>query len=207
MLNISTELHIQDTTKTDKRGLVRGVINEEKSGGFVGSFEEARFTVMADQEIVVFFEQRRKFMQQAGRVIEVQSGQTGLTFAFETIGEAVSAEDREFYRTSAVSAEIDASIGVETSCRMVDVSATGFAYIGKKEHAIGATIDAMVSHEGKEFSGTMSVQSVRDLGILGIRHGVRYLENEADAGTLRNGLQMISLKVEREMLQRKSGNS
>ncbi len=207
MLNNNSELHIQDPSKTGKRWLVRGVIIEEMNGGFVVSFEEARFTVTVAQEIVVYYEHQRKFMQQAGRVIELQSSENGLMFVFEAIGEAVSAEEREFYRTSAISAEIDASIDAEARCRMVDVSATGFAYIGKNKHAIGATVDAMVTHEGKDFSGTMSVQSVRDLGILGIRHGVRYRENEAAAGTLRNGLQMISLKVERAMLQRKSGNS
>lgn len=205
MLGINTEIHIQNPNSPGKRDLVRGVISDQQDGGFVAEFEQARFPVTVDQKIVLFYESRRKFMQQSARVMEVHGVSGVLTFAFEAVGKPVSAEDREHYRTPAVSAVIDIRVGGEDGCRMVDISATGFAYIGRNEHAIGTILEVSVNHDDVEYSGTMSIQSVRNLGILGIRHGLRYLDDGASAGTLKGGLQGISLKLERAMLQRKSG--
>ena len=88
---------------------------------------------------------------------------------------------------------------------MVDLSATGFGMISKHRYPVGKTLQAGLMHEGEALNGAMTVQSVRDLGPLGIRYGLRYSEAESTNSALRKGLQEVSRRVEREMLRRRSG--
>ncbi len=207
MLRPDSEIHIQDPAKTGKRYLHTGRVQELEPGGLTMIFEKPRFRVEAGQEIVVFYNHRRKFVQQAAKVAELQQGEQELVLNIELVGEAVSAEGREHYRVSTISADLFARLGDEDLCPLVDISATGFAIIARSEHVLGETEHAVVEFIGETYEGKVCVQSVRELGRGRIRYGMRYLEEEASCGTLKTGLQKISLAVERTLLQNQSGLS
>ncbi len=205
MLTTDQDLFTKAPGSTFDNWLYRGSVTGFEGEKAVAVFKDVPFTLTPDQEFIVYFEHRRKFMQQSARVACVREADPALVVELELKGEPVSAENRENYRVSTISANVGARVADEHECQMVDISVAGFGVVAKAEHLMGTTIETSVSHDDQEFSGTMLIQSVRDLGRNGMRYGLRYLEDEAAAGTLRTGLQRISLQVEREMLRRKSG--
>lgn len=207
MLPTDTEIHIQDPTKAGARVLHRGTVAATTGEVVTAAFGDVRFALGADQPIALFFEQKRKFVQQSARVAAVLETDPRLVVELVTTGEPVSAEEREFYRISTVSAEVEADVNGEAGCALVDVSSMGFAIIARAIHGPGAVVTSSLRYGGKEHRGTVCVQSVRDIGRGLIRYGLRYLDDEASAGNLKDGLRQVSLAVERAMLQRRSGNS
>ena len=207
MLKTDSELYIQNPTVADKRSLHFGTVAEQGPDGPVVMFRDVRFSVEPDQDVVIFYNQKRKFVQQAAKVVEVMDSEGQLVFSLQTVGDAVSAEGREHYRVSTASADIHARLEHEENCTLVDISATGFAVIAHKEHALGATASAAVHFRGETFEGTVCIQSVRDIGRGRIRYGMRYLDDDAAAGTLKTGLQKVSIAVERDLLKNQSGKS
>ena len=207
MIPTDTELHIQDPTKTGARVLYRGTVAATTGEMMTAAFGGIRFAVDADQPIAIFYEKKRKFVQQPARVAAVLETDPRLIVELVTTGEPVPAEERESYRVSTVSADVEADIHGESGCALVDVSAMGFAVIARAIHGQGAIVTSSLRYGGEEHMGKVCVQSVRELGRGLIRYGLRYLDDETSAGSLKDGLRQVSLAVERAMLQRRSGNS
>ena len=207
MLRADSELYIQNPTVTDRRALHIGTVTDSGPETMTLSFEDVRFELAADQEIVIYFTVKRKFMQQAAKVVEMVANEAEHTqvCVVRTVGETVSAEGREHYRVSTVSANIKARLGKEKDCTLVDISAAGFAVICHTEHELGSTDHASVEYQGETYEGTVCIQSVRDIGRGRIRYGMRYLDDEAAAGTLKTGLRKVSIAVERQLLKNQSG--
>jgi hypothetical protein len=207
MLKVDSELHIQDPSIQNKRYLHKGTVLEVTGDAIIAAYANSRFEIENEQEVAVFYNHNRKFLQQAAKVLDVLDDETQLVLKIETRGDPVSAEGREHYRVSTASADIKATIGDEGDCALVDISAMGFAVITHQNLNLGSSVTAAVTYVGEDYSGTVCVQSVRDLGRGRIRYGMRYLEDESQAGTLRTGLQKICIAVERELLKNQSGRS
>lgn len=205
MLKKDSDLHIQDPRVTDKRSLHYGTVAETGVDHVTVRFADVRFEVEPDQDIVIYYSLKRKFMQQSAKIVEVIDGEDDLVFRLQPKGDPVSAEGREHYRVSCASADIHARLEDEEDCTLVDISATGFAVIAQREHSLGANAAAAVHFRGETFEGTICIQSVRDLGRGRIRYGMRYLDDASAAGTLKTGLQKVSIAVERDLLKNQSG--
>jgi len=204
MFEPRSEIHMQDPRRSDKRFLYGGAVTVTTGNEATVSFGELDLNLLPGQTVALFFERKRKFMQQAARVVEVEQTESDLIVDLELVGEAVSAEGREFYRVSTISAEITADVNEESDCVLVDVSAMGFAVIARNHYPLGFTVATTLRYAGEEHTGIVCVQSVRNLGRGLIRYGMRYLENEGTTDGLKKGLQQVSLAVEREMLRRRS---
>lgn len=207
MLKTDSELHIQNPRVTDKRDLHFGTVMETGPDTFTAMFKHVRFDLEPDQDIVIFYNLKRKFLQHSAKVVAVLDTEPALMIVLKTVGDPVSAEGREHYRVSTASAEIHARLESEENCTLVDISSTGFAVIAHADHALGTTASAAVHFKGETFEGTVCIQSVRDIGRGRIRYGMRYLEDDAAAGTLKTGLQKVSIAVERDLLKNQSGKS
>ena len=123
--------------------------------------------------------------------------------ALEYVGDPVSAESRESYRASVISADMAAEVGEERDLSVQDVSATGFAVVSANEYPIGTVLEVAINYEGDFYSGTASVQSIREFSSKRIRYGMRALEGS----DLPDGLHQICMAVQRLQLERKGGAS
>ena len=112
-----------------------------------------------------------------------------------------SAEHRQTHRAIALSVNLFAAPGEDRDLTVQDVSPTGFAVVSKVEYSIGATLDVSLTFDGDIYSGTALVQSIREFSSGRIRYGLCVLEQ----GDLQDGLQQISLAVQRQQLKRQSG--
>ncbi len=95
-----------------------------------------------------------------------------------------------------------AGLGDEDQCPLLDVSCTGFSVISSRKYAIGTIVEAKLTHEGEEYCGRVSVQSIRDLGKGRIRYGLYCLEDKTFAGNMPRGLQLMTALLQSEQLRR-----
>ncbi len=168
--------------------------------------ENPELALEVDQELLIYFEQRRQFMQQPAKVEALLEGEAGTVATLKTFGEAVSAESRQCYRVSTVISKLTVTFdGV--SCPLRDVSVTGFAVISSNRYKVGQILDADLRFEGKKYIGKASVQSVAELPEGQVRYGANCVKAPASPTSLSKGVQQISMSVQRQQLNRLSGGA
>ena len=225
MLKVGNDVLFQDPTYSGRR-LRRSVViatdQETISVRFVGE----PFALAVDQEVLMFFTARREFMQQIGRITAIEmpappvaddeadlaveakaavAAKEGPVFLIETVGDPISAENRQCYRVSTISAGIEAKFGKEANLPVQDLSATGFAVLAETRYEIGQIIDANIRLGEESCHGLVSVQSFRELESGRLRYGLRAIETDPHARIFLATLQRISLAVQREQLKRSGG--
>ncbi|MCA9310549.1 MAG: hypothetical protein KDA21_05035 [Phycisphaerales bacterium] len=191
----------------NRRILHPATVLERTESGIVARFAQEDLTIQPGQGIIVYFEEKRVFMQQAATIDAVMGTDDEMhpgAFGFTPAGEPVSAESRECYRVSLVLSDFQADLGEKKGCKLTDVSATGFSVISSEQLNIGQIVPAALYLDNQAFTGLVSVQSIKELGGNRIRYGLHVL-NSRDGGTISKGVQQISTAAQREQLKRLSG--
>ena len=169
--------------------------------------EDPELPLEAEQELLIYFEKNRKFVQQPAKVEALLEGEEGVVAAMKTVGEPVSAESRQCYRVSTVLSKLTATFDGVDGCSLRDVSVTGFSVLSKKQYKTGQVIDAELRFEGKRYVGKTSIQSVTHMDDDLTRYGVNCVKAAASPTSLTNGVQKISMAVQRQQLNRLSGGA
>ena len=185
-----------------------------------------------NQGLLLFFEDKREFKQQPAefqnwltsessdspavsndsiidtetQVVtesEVQTEQN-LTLVIKTIGEPISAESRQCYRTSTVLSQRFARIAKE-ECPLMDISMTGLSAISKEAFTIGQSLEISITWEDQEFAGIVTVQSILELDDTRTRYGFHCIDQDPQCRELQKGLGKMSIALQREQLRRQSG--
>ena len=210
MIKTGSDILFQEPT-CDTRRLRRSVVVDASADEFAIQFVAEPFAFEEDQEVLMYFNGKREFMQQVGRIKGIETPEEGsedpITFTIEPVGDPISAESRQNYRVSTISADCAARVGGEENLQVQDLSATGFAVLAAEEYQLGQTIEVSIAHGEEQCHGIASVQSVREFGPGRIRYGRRAIEEDPHTGDFLQVLQRISLAVQREQLQRSGGAS
>jgi hypothetical protein len=205
MISTSTELFFQFPSETSRRILHPVEVVETDAGGVTVRFLEEGLVPEPGQDVLVYFEIGREFMQQSARVVGVMETEPACVFALQITGEPVSAEGRECYRARTIFLEIPVDFGDERGCPLQDISATGLAVAAVGRHSIGEALTVRFQHESTVAQGTVCVQSVRELPSGRFRYGLHSIGREKSDQEFRDALNKISLSVQRLQLRRLSG--
>ncbi len=207
-MKTGTDILFQEPTCTTRR-LRRSVVVEASSDTFSIRFVADAFAFEVDQEVLMYFNGKTEFLQQVGCVKEIieeeEESDEGPLFVIDPVGDPISAESRETYRVSTISANLEARVAEEENLQVQDLSSTGFAVLAGEEYQLGQVLDVGIAHEEQQCHGRAAVQSIRPLGPHRIRYGLRALEEDPHTGEFLQVLQQISLAVQREQLQRSGG--
>jgi len=205
MLGVDLKVFVQIPGESEQRILHPGTIKGTTEEGYTLQLEEKDLSLDAGQDFLLYFEERREFMQQPARINAIMEGEPSLTIGFATTGDPVSAESRECYRVSTALADYVASVADEPSCKLMDVSVTGFSVIAEKNYSIGQSVPVKLFFENREFTGTVTVQSIKQLPTGKIRTGFYSTDPGVARDSLGRGLQTISMAVQRQHLRRQAG--
>ena len=207
MLGIGGAFFLQLPDKSKKHILHPGKVVGLEGNTYTGELEEQGLDIAEGQDLIIYFSAGRDFLQQAARILKILGDEPTPTIVFETIGDPVSAENRQYYRVTTVTAGLDADLAGEDQCRLLDVSCTGFAVTSAREHAFGNIVEATLFHQGEEYNGKVSVQSIRELSKGCIRYGLYCVENRASVGNIPRGLQIMTVLLESDQLRRLAGTT
>lgn len=205
MIKTGSDILFQEPTCSTRR-LRRSVVVDASDDAFSIQFVAEPFAFEVDQEVLMYFNGNREFMQQVGRITEVaeaeEDASEGPIYTIEPVGDPISAESRGHYRVSTISAGLEARVGSEDNLQVQDLSSTGFAVLASEEYQLGQTVEVAIAHGDEQCHGIASIQSIREFGPGRIRYGMRAIEEDPHTGQFLEVLQRISLAVQREQLQR-----
>ena len=204
MLSIDTRFFVSVPDESRQRILHPATVIEVDQDTYVAELEEKDIPLGAEQPIVVYYEIRGEFMQQPGTVTAYSPADTQKhdRVSLTTSGQPVSAESRQCYRVSTVTADMAVAIDGDDHCPLTDVSVTGLSFISANPYEAGKIVPVRLEHDRASFEGGACVQSTKPLGSDRTRYGLYCVEQRADAGNLNKGLNQISMAVQREQLRR-----
>ncbi len=213
MFKIGNDVLFQEPAASGRR-LRRSVVVATAEDAISVRFVGKPFEFAVDQEVLMYFTPKREFMQQIGRITAIEVADThvnpeqaevedrGPIFVLEPVGDPISAESRQYYRVSTISARIEARFGKGANLQVQDLSATGFAVLADERFSIGQMIDVAIRHEDESCHGKVSIQSIRELESGKLRYGVRAIEEDPHARNFLKTLHRISFAVQRDQLAR-----
>lgn len=227
MPSIGADLFVQFPSESSQRILHPGVVKQSTDGGYVVCFDEVDLSAVPGQDVLIFFEHQRQFMQQparidaamepdntfddeateapasAQRMMAGNDEPAGPTLGIEVTGDMVSAESRECFRICTVLADMFACVGDDDRCPVLDISSTGFAVIATDRYQVGERIAASMNFDDIETEGDVCIQSVRELSDGRYRYGLHCASK--GSGDMANKMPRISMAVQRRQLRRMSG--
>ena len=190
------QVFVQIPDETGKR-VLHPVRHQGTEGDRLSLELECPLELSPEQPLFLYYELRRKFMQQPACVVECPSASVVIV---ETTADAILAESRESYRCPTLVEDIVARVGAETGCKVLDVSQTGLAVMCNTTYAPGSQLDVSLRFEGETTEGRVVVQSIQVPPGGCTRYGLRVTE-----GPLLRALPTIAMGVQRNQLRRRSG--
>lgn len=173
-------------------------VEEASDAGYSAVFEEP-LDLRPGQELLLYFDDVRMFVQQPARVCSLRALSRGTLVQLGLTGQRVSAERRAVARVSAAGSNLLASIDGGEVCEVLEISSLGLTLAGAAEVQDGDEAGAILHHGSDDMSGSVAVKSVRDIGAGKRRFGV-----VARDGLLKFALASVNLTVQREQLRRLS---
>lgn len=205
MIKAGTDVHFRDPKVPNERVLFHSVVEAaEDDDRWMATFSAGSPQLAPEQDVLIYYEVKREFVQQPATIHTVEQDDEGTVVTFVPLGDPVSAESRQHYRVSTVTAEVTAKLGNEQDCKVVDISSTGFAAVAGSRHEIGTTLDVSMTFEGKSCAGCAAIQSVRERPGGQLRYGLVSIRS-AGSNDFQERLNDISLEIQRSQLRRLSG--
>ncbi len=207
MLKPSQDIFIRftegDATDVSQCPLHKGIILEYTAHLVRITLGEAHLPIWEGADLILYYHDRGQFMQQVCRVVASELGEH-LRLELEPQADPISAETREEFRVTTLTAGIKAVIDGDDRCQVRDLSASGFAFISSHEYVIGQSLDVKLERGDERYEGQVTVQSIRRLRQTQVRYGVRCNER-GEPSSLTRGLLHLSGEIQREQLRRVRG--
>ncbi len=205
MIKAGTDIHFRDPKVPNERVLFHAVAEAaEEDDRWMATFSGGSPELAPEQDVLIYFEVKREFMQQPATIHSVEQNGEGTVVTFVPLGDPISAESRQHYRVSTVTSDVTAKISDEQGCKVVDISSTGFAAVARGQHDIGTTLDVSMAFEGKSCTGCAAIQSVRERPGGKFRYGLVSI-GSGETRDFQERLNDISLEIQRSQLRRLSG--
>lgn len=209
MLPIGFELFFRVPTQDNRRVLIPAKVTQHLEGSFQVVVDREHIPFEPGSEVLVYFSPGREFMQQAASLIsfntEEINDQPMLCAEVQLIDEPISAESRKCYRASAVLSSLTVTFDRQMNTKLMDASQNGLSVESTPGRQIGERVEVAFQHNGKSFAGTMALQSIKELDPKRSRYGMYIVEERGNKSTLPQGLQQLSMHLQREQLKRQSG--
>lgn len=202
MLEVGKPVFLQVTDDSEERVLHPWEIIGVNDDTYICELDlKEELSLEEDVAALIYFEDARKFMQQCVRICSITEAESKLKITIETTSDPVSVESRECYRISTLMLDLTVTVADEENCPLLDVSASGMSATTTIPLKLGNEIPVKLSYDGREFSGTVIVQSACELDTGCIRHGFQCVEDRRCSGDLQQGLQVVSASVQRMLIK------
>lgn len=222
MIRAGDRFYVQIPNQSGKRILHPATVVEHEDSKYTAEVEVSSPPLEAGNDIIIFFELKKEFMQQSGRIDMIKpsdeptddsvdnSSQTnrfqGTAIGFQLVGEPVSAENRQCYRVSTVMVDLTATLEGEANCHLLDISSSGFSLLSTREHAYGSLVEVTLEYGQNKYSGQARIQNIIEHPRGVFRYGLYGIEDKKVDSELTKGRQVISMDIQRLQLRRRTGS-
>jgi hypothetical protein len=141
MLTTDKNLFLSIPNESVRRILHPGTVVSVEHDIYTAELEEEGVPLEEGQEVFIYYAINRICMKQPVRIEAVAQGDPKTSIRFGTSGAPVPAEARDCYRVPTAFKELTVTVGPEESCKLLDISETGFAVIASEPYSIGELVE------------------------------------------------------------------
>lgn len=184
MLSPEIEAFVQPPQARPQPGalvLKRGVVREVGDGEARVYIHDGALRLDEAGEISLYYEVEHRLHRHTARVVGTVGQGAGLLVELKMVGEAAPAERRERPRHSMKGSRLTADIGNECMCPVLDVSALGFAVLGRARRTLGEVRRAMMRVNDGEAEGQVRLTSLKKVDRAMMRCGFECVGEEGES--------------------------
>lgn len=201
MLNSGQGMYLLVAATSEKRDLYPGKVVVSTRESFTVEFDTP-LALPIGFETLAFCSVRGKFFQQGATLTEVRTDSSTPAYVFRRESEPVSAEQRQTYRLSIALSGIQAQIGLQEKCQVVDFSPEGLGAIGSPGFSIGSVQKVSLTHGEFTIDADARVQTIKVMANGKVRYGLLVPRSNIAA---RGALEKLSASFQRVQLRRLAG--
>jgi hypothetical protein len=187
------------------RILEPGVVEEIGDDSWRIVFAARHHAVETGEEKQIYYHRAGDFFEQPVRVENQSEAGPPYVLTARPIGEAISANSRREERVNTSDLGLAATVSQESQCPVQDLSLSGLAILSRSAHHIGKGLEIAVIYRGEEIAGEMEVQGVATHDDGRTRYGLLGVFDTAEGRALKNGLTRMTLEIQNQRLQERSG--
>jgi hypothetical protein len=198
-------VQISGTSPEPPLHLACGTSREE--GEYTLLFQvERELDLKPGQKMYVYHFLNYRFVKHFARITacsrEVCPAGSRYSVTVSLVGEPLPAENRRSYRVSTCAADLMVQVGDSDLCPLMDVSTGGLSFASENSYDIGSEVPVTLWFDGRMFVGRCRIQNRREFERGQHRYGVYCTDVRHAVGSLAEGLQYMSVLLQREQLSR-----
>ena len=201
MLGIDSGFFLQIPDRSKSRILHLAKVVGLQDNVYTAQLEEGELNAAVGQYVLILYEDGNEFLKQSAYIQQISGDQQTRVVELTTTGGPTAAESRQYYRVSAVMADLTAQVGAERDCPLLDISCTGFSISSGEDYEVGSVVDAVLGYEGEEYTGKVCVRNIRPQDDGRTRYGLHCIEDEETPGSMPEGLHHMCVSLQREQLR------
>lgn len=196
------EIYVRLPTEAEDRVLHTSLCLEWDEEKAVVSINDDELGLEAGQDLLIYFTEKTKFLQMAVRITHANHEGQSLLLELKRQSNPISADGRETFRITTLTAGIDARVEGNDPCALRDISMVGFAIVTSETYQMGQSLSVIVERgENARYEGRACVHSIRKLRKNHIRYGFRAMPDKG-AWNLEEGLASLTSQVQSDQLRR-----
>ena len=141
MLSPAKNLFVSIPTGSGEQILHPGTVISVEDKIYTVQLEEENLLTKAGQEVLIYYEVERTFMQELAWIENVLQDDPKAAISLGTSGKPICAESRACYRVPVATKNLSANVGLEKGCKLLEVSQAGFAIIASHSLPKGKLIE------------------------------------------------------------------
>jgi hypothetical protein len=184
MLSPEIEAFVQPPQARQEPGalvLKRGVVREVGDGEARVYVHDGALRLDEAGEIALYYEVEHRLHRHAARVVGTVGQGAGLLVELKMVGEAALAERRAAPRKCMKGSRLTADIGNECMCPVLDISACGFAVLGRARRTLGEVRRATMWVGDSDAEGQVRLTSFKRMDRAMMRYGFECANGEGES--------------------------
>lgn len=188
------------------RVLHAGAILASRDHSHTGVFFVRDQAIEVGVGAVLYFARGRDFLQLPVNVQVAFPAEDGLRLDLELAGRPRSADNRQSYRVSAITAGITATFGEEEHCEVIEVSESGLSLYAHTIRELGDAIEIILHVPGYTLAGRAVVINAKPISAKRVRYGLRSRDHDPTTADFERGLVRLAQDLQRDQLRRTPGS-
>lgn len=131
------EVYVRLPNEEQERVLHTCLCLEWDEHGAVLSINDTEIGPEPGQDILIYFNEKTKFLQMAVRITRATHEGAALLIELERQSNPISADGRETFRITTLTSGIEAQVDDKDRCSLRDISVVGFAIITSESYQMG----------------------------------------------------------------------
>lgn len=184
-----------------------GIVEEVGDESWTLCFDTRHDAVETGEERLLYYSRSRHFYKQAVRISSTSADGPPFKLTITPLGAPIETGTRAEARVDIFDCGLVATVDGESDCPIHDVSLSGLSVASRSALPFGRSVEVSIRFEDTDYVGEMEVRGSSPLPDGRTRYGLFGVFDVPEGRALQNGLTRMTLEIQNQRLQERSGTS